>query len=173
MSLEKLGQRTSFPHLFSPEQRQHIKHLLKAFDFKTIFIEELNWDRIKQAPIVISIQNQEYTLRPLAQKRQVVVYLCDPDTNGKIPPVTICRAIEKELTSLHYEYLVIYTDQGKQAQLWQWIKREAGKSPKPQEHHYYKNQDGESLIQKLFVLVFALEEEEDLSTIAVSRRLNQ
>ena len=129
MSMDKLDQHSSFPHFFSAEQRQHIKRLLKAFEFKTIFIEILNWDRIKQAPIVISIQNQEHILRPLAQKRQVIVYLCDPDATGKIPPRPICRAIEQELTRLHYEHLIIYTDMGKQEQLGQWVKREVGTSP--------------------------------------------
>ncbi len=38
--------------------RWRIQQCLKAFDFKTLFIEELGWDTLREAPLAISVDGQ-------------------------------------------------------------------------------------------------------------------
>ena len=65
--------------------RQRIQQCLKAFDFKTLFIEELGWDNLREAPLAISVDGGSYTLRPLVETRGFKVYTCSPDANGWVP----------------------------------------------------------------------------------------
>ena len=65
--------------------KQRIQQYLKAFDFRTLFIEELGWDNLREAPLAISDDGQTYTLRPLVEKRGFKVYMCGPDVNGRVP----------------------------------------------------------------------------------------
>lgn len=52
----------------SPD-KQHIQQYLKAYDFTTLFREELGWDTLKEALLAIPVDGQIYTLRPLVEKR--------------------------------------------------------------------------------------------------------
>src|SRR5438552_17638689 len=103
--------------------KQRIQRYLKAFDFKTLFAEELGWDYLKEPLLAITLGDQTYTLRPLVEKRGVKVYVCDPDKQGKIPEDPQLRRIEREVTKHAYEHIIIYIDAAKENQVWQWVKR--------------------------------------------------
>ena len=107
--------------------RWRIQQCLKAFDFRTLFIEELGWDTLREAPLALGVDGQSYTLRPLVEKRGFKVYICSPDAKGQVPASATMHTIERELTRHAYEHLIIYVDAAKQNQAWQWIKREPGK----------------------------------------------
>ena len=49
--------------------RRRIQQCLKAFDFKTLFIEELGWDTLREAPLALTVDGQSYMLHPLVEKR--------------------------------------------------------------------------------------------------------
>jgi hypothetical protein len=89
---------------------QRIQRYLKTFDFKTLFVEELGWDILKESPLIITIGNETYTLRPLVEKRGVKTYLCDPNAHGKIPDDATLRKIEREVTKHAYEHILIFVD---------------------------------------------------------------
>ena len=153
--------------------KQRIQRYLKAFDFITLFIEELGWDNLREPSLSINIDNQAYTLRPLVEKRGVKVYIRDPNVQGKIPDDSILRKIERELTRYAYEHIIIYIDAARENQVWQWVKREPGKPLAPHFNRLSKGQSGELLAQKLQTLSFEISEEAQLGTIVVAERIRQ
>src|SRR6266850_2105897 len=70
-----------------------------------------------------------------------------------------------------FEFIIVYVDAGRTTQVWQWVKREAGRPAACREHIYTAQQTGEALIQKLQAIVFSLEEEESLTTVSVAGRV--
>lgn len=146
-----------------------VRGYLKRFDFETLFIEELGWDYHEQ-PLQLSIDGKAYTLSAIAQKRNMVVYGCGSDSEGKIPKYATRRKIDQEVTKYTREHLIIYTDTAQTEQRWQWVRREIGKPTACREQPFYKNQSGDALIQKLEVLAVSLEEEEELTSAEVQDR---
>ena len=152
-----------------PLNLEQIRRLLRGFDFKTLFIEELGWDHYIST-LDIPVDGQIFSLGAIAEKRGIVVFLCEPANNGSMPDYSIRRKIERQVTKSHHEHLIIYLNADKTRQVWQWVKRQSGKPAQCREHTYYANQSGDSLIQKIDNLAFSLEEEEQLTIIEVGRR---
>jgi len=149
------------------DMRSHIK----AFDFTTLFIEDLHWDRYKgRGDVYATADDYIYTLTPVAQKSGVVAYVCDQDETGVVPTYAIRRKIEREVAKSVQEHIIIYIDAAKATQVWQWVWRQEGKPAVASEHAYYANQSGESLVQKLEALVISLDEE--VTVLDVVRRVN-
>jgi len=153
--------------------RQRIQQYLKAFDFRTLFIEELGWDTLREAPLNISVDGQSYTLRSLVEKRGFKVYTCGPDAKGQVPSSATMHKIEREVTRHAYEHIIIYVDAAQENQAWQWIKREPGKPSASRLYRLHSNQSGELLSQKLRELAFSIEEEAQLGTTVVAARVRQ
>ena len=146
------------------------RQYLKDFDFKALFIEELGWDR-HTAHQDISVDGQAVSLTAVAEKRGMVAFLCSSLQDGRIPDYPTRRKIEGQVAKSVHEHLIIYTDGDRKAnQVWQWVKREAGKPGACREHAYHRNQSGEALIQKLQAIAFSLEEEENLTLFGVVSR---
>ena len=124
----------------------------------------------------ITVDETEYTLTAIAEKRGMVVFECAATgvSDESIPDYATRRKIQKQVAkSVHEHFIIfIYTDAEKTTQIWQWVKREQGKPDACREHRYNSNeQSGDSLIQKLRAIVFTLEEEEDLSLPDVTGRV--
>ena len=151
---------------------QETRQYLKESDFEPLFIEELGWDRHTQT-LPIRVDETEYQLTAIAQKRGLVVFECPaigPD--GRIPDYATRRKIQKQVAKSAHEHFIIYTDADKTTQIWQWVKREQGKPDACREHRYNRDeQSGESLIQKLRAIAFSFEEEEQLTLIDVTGRV--
>src|ERR1700736_483482 len=94
----------------SSANRQSIQRCLRAFDVKTLLVEKLGWELLKQHPLVISVEGVAYVLRPLVEKRGVRVFVCDPNADGHIPADGVLRKIEREVTHYAYEHFIIYAD---------------------------------------------------------------
>ena len=149
------------------ETRQY----LKESEFKPLFIEELGWDRHTQT-LPVTIDENDYLLTAIAQKRGMVVFECAATETEGIPDYATRRKIHKQVEKSVYEHFIIYTDAEKTTDIWQWIRQEQGKPDACREHRYNRDeQSGESLIQKLQNIAFTFEEEEDLSLIDVTGRV--
>ncbi|MDP2607172.1 MAG: SAM-dependent methyltransferase, partial [Deltaproteobacteria bacterium] len=146
-----------------------IREPLRAFDFSKLFIEELGWDR-HTSQLEVPVDGQVFALNAVAQKRGMVVYVCDPLPDGSTPDHATRRKVERQVSKSVLEHLILYVDKQKTAQVWQWVKREAGKPTACREHTYHRNQPGDALIQKLQAIAFSLAEEESLSLVDVTRR---
>ncbi len=147
--------------------------LLQAFDFRSLFLEELGWDRPPAQPLPLTIDGVDYTLRPVAQKRGLVVLLCAPDPIGAIPPSPVRAKIDRQVARAYREHLIVYTDADRSTQVWQWVRREPGTPVAFREHRYDVGQSVQRLIQRLDALSVGLDEEEDLTIVEVTGRLRR
>ena len=155
--------------------RDQAHQLLRDFEFETLWIEELGWDR-HRGEVATEIRERggdesEYILTTIAQKRGMAVFLCPARADGSIPDYAIRRKIQREVARSVHEHLIIYTDAAETTQIWQWVKREPGRPAACREHRYHRGQSGESLIQKLETIAVSLDEEEDLTLIDVRGRV--
>ncbi|MBI5675311.1 MAG: Eco57I restriction-modification methylase domain-containing protein [Nitrospirae bacterium] len=146
-----------------------VRNLLQEFDFKTIFIEELGWDHYDKK-LEISVDGKSFTLSAIAEKKGMAAFLCPSLKNGRIPDYGTRRKIEKLTAKSVHEHIIIYINEDKTTQIWQWVKRESGKPAACREHTYHQNQPGDSLIQKLQNLAVTLDEEEKITIVDVTGR---
>ncbi len=148
----------------------HIRQCLRDFNLDCLFIEDLGWDHHTQH-LAVSVEGREHALNALAQKRGVVAFIYAAPANARIPDYATRRKIEQQVAKSVREHLIVYADPSKTTQVWQWVKREAGKPLACREHSYHRSQSGDALIQKLQVLAFSLEEEEGLTLPGVLERV--
>ena len=143
-----------------------VGQILKSFDFETLFIEELGWDRCR-ASLAVDVDGARYRLDAIAEKRGVVAYVCRGGDARALPDYATRNRIEHQVARQVHEHLIVYTDD-RTAQVWQWVRREPGKPLARREHHFRPQQSGQLLIQKLQAIAFSLEEEESLTLVDVT-----
>jgi len=141
-----------------------IRKHLKDFDFRALFLD-LDWDRPETKSLAVTVEGREVCLSAIAHKRGMVAFLCPASDGEAIPPYPLRRRIEQQVAKSVHEHIVIFTDASQTAQVWQWVKREAGRPVACREHSYHCNQPGDALIQKLQALEVTLEEEEKLTVV--------
>ena len=122
---------------------------LKESAFENLFTQVLGWDHHTQT-LNITVDETEYQLTAIAEKRGMVVFECPATaTDSSTPDYATRRKIQKQVATAVHEHFIIYTDAEKTTQIWQWVKREQGNQPDAcREHRYDQTQSGESLIQK-------------------------
>lgn len=156
----------------STTNRKKIQQHLRNFTLKTLFVEELGWDVLREPPLVVTVDGIVYTLRSLVEKRGVKVFVADPAADGHIPADSLLRKIEREVTrQTAYEQFIIFIDAAREQQVWLWVKREHGKRAASRLNRYHKGQSGELLAQKLERLAVRMDEEERLNMTEVVGRV--
>jgi len=153
-----------------PLDTARARRYLKDFDLRTLFIEEMGWDQHRQE-LVIPMDGQEFRLQAVAHKRGLVAFRCAPAPDGRIPPYALRRKIETQVAKSVNQHLIVYSDAGHTQQVWQWVKREAGRPTAAREQTFNRDRTGEALIQKLQAVAFSLEEEERLTLVDVAGRV--
>ena len=148
------------------ETRQY----LKESEFEDLFIEELGWDRHTQT-LNTTVDETEYTITAIAEKRGMVIFHCSATDEGHIPERKTREKIQRQVAKSSHENLIVYTNAEKTTQIWQWAGREHGKPITRREYRYDHRQSGELLIQKLRAIAFTFEEEEDLLLPDVTGRV--
>lgn len=149
---------------------QEIRDYLKESEFKDLFTQVLGWDNHSQTLPVI-VDDTEFLLTAIAEKRGVAVFHCSATTEGNIPERKIREKIHREVSKSSHENLIIYTDAEQSEQKWQWGSRHRNKTIKRREIPYNVGQSGELLIQKLRIIAFSFGEEEQTSIMDVIQRL--
>ena len=145
--------------------RQH----LRDFALTNLFIQELGWDH-HTSRLEFSFDGKPFELNAIAQKRGMVAFNCSSSFDRSFPDYQTRRKIERQVAKTAHEHLIIYTDRDNTTQIWQWVKREAGKPAACREHTYHHNQAGDALVQKLQNLVFTLDEEDRITILEPVRR---
>jgi len=98
-----------------------LRHL-RTHDFRTLFVEELGWDRFDQT-LQVSCRGDAYAILPIAQKRGVGVFECTL-SRLQLRDRRLLRRIQREVAKYSHENLVIYVDDSKTRQVWQWVTRD-------------------------------------------------
>ena len=154
-----------------PVSIERLRPHLQAFDFTRLFVEGLGWNYYQAEPVVVPVNGREYSLKPVAEKSSFAVYECDSSVDNNIPQYPIRRKIESQVAKRTFEHLIIFTDPGRKAQVWQWVKRETGKPTVCQEIPFVAGQSGDHLLQRIQPLFVSLEEEPSLNIALVASRV--
>jgi hypothetical protein len=145
---------------------------IKRFRFKQLF-NELGWDLPQQQqPYAVSVGDAIWQLEVVAVKKGVQILHCLPSAAGALPDYAARQKIDRKVTPDVREHLIVFTDAGKTAQVWQWVTREQGKPAQYREVHFRSGEAPELLTQKLSRLKFTLDEEELLTVLGVTARLD-
>lgn len=145
---------------------------LKNFRFKELF-NDLGWDLpSQQQPFSVAVGDATWLLNVVAVKKGVQVLHCQPDKEGRIPDYATRQKIERKVTPEVREHLIVFTDAAQNTQIWQWVSRLPGKTAQYREVNFRKGETPELLTQKLSRLHFTLDEEELLTVLGVTQRLD-
>ena len=142
---------------------EHAKNAIRDFDFDRLFLEELGWDNRPWWSAPIEVDDRIYKLDPVAEKADMVAFV---HRGARIPPRATRMKIERKLTKTAYEHLIVFVDQARTRQVWQWVRRRQRQTPRYREHNFYREQTGELLAQKLQLLAFSFEEDPSIVEVA-------
>ena len=142
-----------------PVSIEELRPHLQAFDFPRLFVEGLGWDHYQSSPLIIEIDEVTCTLQAVAEKAGFAAYVCAPGENGDIPPYPVQRKLEVRVARTAFEHVIIFIDAQRTRQIWQWAKREPGRSPKPSRWEVREGQGGDPLLQRLQSVAFDLDDE--------------
>src|SRR5262245_59475232 len=114
-----------------------VRRCLKSFDFPTLFREHLGWDNYR-GTLEVQVDGETVELAAIAEKRGIVAYTC-----SSIPDRATRLKIDHQVTKSSREHFVIYSDQRAGRQVWQWVRREAGKPLASRDHRFDVSQSGD------------------------------
>lgn len=152
-------------------KRQQFEQYIKQFKFKALF-NELGWDQVRKEE-TITVDEQIYQLEAIAEKRDFIVFKCLPTNSKALPDAAARKKIDRKITKLYFEHLIIFTDNDQQTQIWQISIREPNKPIVTRETTYYTHQTPELLHQKLRGLFFTIEEEDKIGLVDVKQRVSE
>ena len=152
-----------------PLDRNAARERLQNSDFTGLFTQELGWEW-RTAKLPVTVAGQTFDLSAIAHKRGFVIWHCPAPAGGKLPDSALRRRIEREATKAAHEHLIIFTDDAKTLQVWQWVRREQGKPLRVRETLWSKGQSGEVILQKLDPLFVSFDDEEKITLPDVTAR---
>jgi len=143
---------------------------VRSFQLRELF-NDMGWnnDRTRQ-PIIVN--DQTYHLTGIAEKSGFRIFTCTPVDGVATPDRETRKKIERNVTKLFQEHLIIYYDSSKASQIWQLAVRKAGYPTKVSETTYLLTQDPELLYQRASGLFFTLDEEEKITIVDVTKRVS-
>jgi len=145
------------------------KALLGQFSFSTLFVDELGWDQ-HGAELSVPILGTTFLLKAAAQKRGMVVWVCQAPAGQQIPDRGTRKKIEHQVARTTLEHLIIFADSQRAEQVWCWARRETGKPVTVPEHFWYASSGNRGFLQKLEAIAFSLAEENTLTLVDVTTR---
>lgn len=146
---------------------EQTRKALQAFDFKTLFIEELGWSNPASGKAVTEIIKDITIIRkPIAELSGAVVFeITTPD--GEVPEPKKRFAIAKEIQKQHYEHVLIFLDKDRKQSIWHWLKNQ-DKKMVSREHFFFRHQPGDGFIAKIASLVVDISEFDKEGNIAIA-----
>lgn len=141
------------------------------FAFRELF-NEMGWnnDRFRH-PVVVN--EKTYLLTGIAQKSGFRILSCVPDSNNTIPDKETRKKIQRRVTKLFQEHIIIYYDASKTKQIWQTPIRRPNFPIKTSEITVIAGKDPELLYQRASGLFFTLDEEETITIVDVTKRVTE
>ena len=146
---------------------EQTRKALQAFDFKTLFSEELGWSNPASSKAVTEIIKDITIIRkPIAELSGAVVFeITTPD--GEVPEPKKRFAIAKEIQKQHYEHVLIFLDKDRKQSIWHWLKNQ-DKKMVSREHFFFRHQPGDGFIAKIASLVVDISEFDKEGNIAIA-----
>lgn len=154
---------------------ENTRKLLQAFDFQGLFLEELSWEKPKDAaPREWTAAGQEFKTREIATLGGVVAFEVTAD-DGEVPDAKARLSVYREIAKAHRENLLIFLDSKRTQSIWYWVKRDGSKLH-PRDHYFFQGQPGDLFLSKLSSLVVDvtdLDEEGRVPVADVATRLRK
>jgi hypothetical protein len=116
---------------------------------------------------------KNYLLTGIAQKSGFRILSCVPDSNNTIPDKETRKKIQRRVTKLFQEHIIIYYDASKTKQIWQTPIRRPNFPIKTSEITVIAGKDPELLYQRASGLFFTLDEEETITIVDVTKRVTE
>ncbi len=131
---------------------ENIRRAFQEFDWKTLFLEELLWNkpRAVQPPKI-----EEATAREVAHLGQIPVY--EITTDGPIPEGDKRREIHGQIAKTTVNCLLIFVDETRAQTLWLWAKREKNRFAY-RENVWVRGQSSDLFLAKLAALFVDIED---------------
>ena len=155
--------------IMEPLDGDVVRRLLEAFDLQTLFVEELGWD-YGGTDMTVTVDDQDFMLQAIAEKRGFVAYQCVART---IPDYPTRQKIWRQVAKATHEHLIVFAPEDHGALCWQWMKREHGQPPRYRPYFYSQGQSAAALTEKLERLRFTLEEEESVTLLDATSRVRK
>jgi hypothetical protein len=122
---------------------------LKQYCFKHLF-NELGWDAPdQQQPYSVAVDDDTWLLDVVALKKGVQVLHCHSGAQGGLPDYANRQKIECKITPGVREHPIVFNNQAKTFQAWQWVTRLAGKPAQFREVSIRQGEAPELLTQRL------------------------
>ncbi len=146
------------------------KHL-QAFDFKTLFIEEIGWNKpTNKNAVAFKTIECNYYRTAISELSGAVVYEIT-SSEGKIPDAKERASISNLIQKINFEHILIFVDAQRTQSIWRWIKKQDKKSL-PREHYFSRGQSGDLFISKLAGLFVDISEiENDITITDVAKKI--
>ena len=151
--------------------KETFTELIKNFEFEDLFIE-LGWDRFDKE-LSLKAGKKTYIFEGIVEKRGFAIFQCTPADGAPFPRAADRDKLDRQLTRQHNEHLVIYSDKGRERQLWEYRLKEPNQPDRRRRQEYYTHQDPAVLFNKLEGLFFSIDEEEQISIIDVKKRVKE
>lgn len=144
---------------------------IKEFRFEELFVE-LGWDRFDKE-LTLQAGDYRYDFEGIVEKRGFTIFQCLPKDGSRFPRASERDKLDRRLTKLHNEHLVIYGDRDKTRQLWEYRLKEPNQPDRRRREEYYTHQEPSVLLHKLEGLFFSIGEEDQISIIDVKKRVTE
>ena len=148
---------------------------LNAFEFKTLFIEDLGWSNASSpAALEFECHGQFFVRKEIANLSGIPVFEVT-SALAAIPDSETCRLVHKTVANVNHEHLIIFLDAERTQSLWYWVKRD-GTRPIYRRHTYFRGQPGDLFLSKIsamFVDIGDVDAEGGLGVAAAAARIQK
>ena len=146
--------------------KTNFTRLVREFRFKELF-NQMGWDNASGS-FQIELKGNTFTISVICEKSGFRFLQCTPSTGSVIPSKNDRLSIQSIVKRRYYEHLLIFTDDQRQKQIWQYAYKPAGKPIKTVITEYYVTQDPQLLFQRTKGLVFSIDEHENITLVDVT-----
>lgn len=145
---------------------QKIRDLLQNFQFKNLFIHELNWSQPNDSKeLTFNIEDIKFSCKMISQLSGVTVFEV---ISKEIPTKkSIKQEVYKEISKYYHENLIIFINENRTQSVWYWVKREESKKYS-REHYYFTGQPGDLFLSKLSSMVIDISEFDEYGNLPIT-----
>jgi hypothetical protein len=153
-----------------PLTKQQFSSYIKDFNFRELF-NEMGWNN-DNANVPLTISDELFELHGVAVKSGFKILTLQTDKK-QFPSKIDRKKIQRFVSKLYFEHLIIYYDNQNSHQIWQTAIRLPNKPIKIHEVEWNKTQDPEILYQRTSGLFFTFEEEEIITIVDVLKKIQE
>lgn len=151
--------------------KNQFKNFIEQYDFTGLF-NQLGWNYLDEETPV-KLKDETFIFQAVAEKSGFRIFVFNPSKHQNLPDYSIRLQLDRTLSKLYREHLIIFCDAEKTVQIWQLFIKQLGKPSRLSETRWYKGQEPELLYQKTSNLFFTLDQEENITIADVVDVVNE